>query len=672
MSSKYIKEIRKYAKGGRIELPDRKIKKFSNATAGNYINAIFEIMEDRLRSKKIDTTIDFYKDGIEIIKKISKMYEINKEYVEKRLNSFISLLNATNINTKSKDEEKEEINNAISKLDEDVIKATQEIYETEKEEKEEFALIAEIIENSDNIIRKRERILNVLNERPDLINSKNNNGESVFIYVYKKTLETILNNEEEKYKEYRSILFLIKLQKYINIRKEDKEYISQITDEYKNLICEAKLPEKEKRTRIKKTTSLLKDLLRQNESKIVLNSIAEKHGIKIEFSKDFMKHIKQPYVLKNLDVKNIEEFNISIDSTRTREIDDILYCKKLENNHYELGVSIASVLSYFDFDSEIIQEALERGSSIYLKRSKKDGGGNIVIPLLPEEITDEIISLNEGQERYARTYIFEIDEEGTIVSEKFIRSKVKNSKVLTIEAADKILKKNSNVTELEQTLTCLEEATNLLSKKYKDSEKYSKEKLNQPDPTRLKEDANTKSIAGVILNVVMNLTNSKIAEWFHQNNLPMIYRCKQKEEKVNEEEKLITKELEKKFKNREIEKIRKIAREKENKSFYSIKPGHADKTKKVSTHATSCMRRGADIVVEYILREIYDVVESGREISLEKLNEYKGLLEKICYKLNYQSANIDNFFIEHNNATAKKKKKKEKLKEHRRHKKVYK
>ena len=130
MSSKYIKEIRKYAKGDRIELPDRKIKKFSNATAGNYINAIFEIMEDRLRSKKIDTTIDFYKDGIEIIKKISKMYEINKEYVEKRLNNFISLLNATNINTKSKDEEKEEINNAIAKLDEDVIKATQEIYGT--------------------------------------------------------------------------------------------------------------------------------------------------------------------------------------------------------------------------------------------------------------------------------------------------------------------------------------------------------------------------------------------------------------------------------------------------------------------------------------------------------------------------------------------------------------
>ena len=126
------------------------------------------------------------------------------------------------------------------------------------------------------------------------------------------------------------------------------------------------------------------------------------------------------------------------------------------------------------------------------------------------------------------------------------------------------------------------------------------------------------------------------------------------------------------FKNREIEKIRKIAREKENKSFYSTKPGHADKTKKVSTHATSCMRRGADIVVEYILREIYDVVESGREIPLEKLNEYKELLEKICYKLNYQSANIDNFFIEHNNAMAKKKKKKEKLKEHRRHKKVYK
>ncbi len=84
------------------------------------------------------------------------------------------------------------------------------------------------------------------------------------------------------------------------------------------------------------------------------------------------------------------------------------------------------------------------------------------------------------------------------------------------------------------------------------------------------------------------------------------------------------------------------------------------------------MRRGADIVVEYILREIYDVVESGREIPLEKLNEYKELLEKICYKLNYQSANIDNFFIEHNNVTAKKKKKKEKLKEHRRHKKVYK
>ncbi|GHU47069.1 hypothetical protein FACS1894218_0710 [Bacilli bacterium] len=86
---------------------------------------------------------------------------------------------------------------------------------------------------------------------------------------------------------------------------------------------------------------------------------------------------------------------VTIDPATSKDFDDAIYVKKLDDGKFFLSVSIADVSHYVHFKSILDEEALKRGCSIYLV--------DRVIPMLPHNLSDDLCSLNPNIERLTLT-----------------------------------------------------------------------------------------------------------------------------------------------------------------------------------------------------------------------------------------------------------------------------
>lgn len=89
-----------------------------------------------------------------------------------------------------------------------------------------------------------------------------------------------------------------------------------------------------------------------------------------------------------------ERFVFTIDPVDARDYDDALSIE-CEGDLVHLGVHIADVSGYVPFDSALDYDARRRGCSVYLV--------DRVIPMLPEELSNQLCSLVPGQARRAVT-----------------------------------------------------------------------------------------------------------------------------------------------------------------------------------------------------------------------------------------------------------------------------
>jgi ribonuclease R len=126
-----------------------------------------------------------------------------------------------------------------------------------------------------------------------------------------------------------------------------------------------------------------------------------------------------------------DEFICTIDPPDAKDYDDAIHIKKLDDGGWELGIHIADVAHFIEQGSALDEEAKERGNSVYLPR--------LVIPMLPEVLSNGICSLQEGVLRYAKSAIIRYDRSGNVRSRAFCQSLIKSRKRMTYLEAQALI-----------------------------------------------------------------------------------------------------------------------------------------------------------------------------------------------------------------------------------------
>jgi exoribonuclease-2 len=141
-----------------------------------------------------------------------------------------------------------------------------------------------------------------------------------------------------------------------------------------------------------------------------------------------------PYAAIREDLTHLDCF--TIDGERTRDLDDALNLEILPTG-YLLGVHIADVSALIAGGSLLDREAQERGTSIYLPETR--------LPMLPEDISEDTLSLVAGKERFALSFLINLDQEGSVQEWSIKPSFIKVRRRLSYGEADGLLERKDDV-----------------------------------------------------------------------------------------------------------------------------------------------------------------------------------------------------------------------------------
>lgn len=149
-------------------------------------------------------------------------------------------------------------------------------------------------------------------------------------------------------------------------------------------------------------------------------AIVKSFGIPSEFPEKVMKQAQRvpDHVLDadrdgRLDLRHLQ--TVTIDGEDAKDLDDAISLTK-EGDIYHLGVHIADVSNYVQYNSALDREALKRGTSVYL--------ADRVVPMLPERLSNGICSLNQGEDRLALSCLMDINEKGKVVSHQIAETMI--------------------------------------------------------------------------------------------------------------------------------------------------------------------------------------------------------------------------------------------------------
>jgi ribonuclease R len=127
------------------------------------------------------------------------------------------------------------------------------------------------------------------------------------------------------------------------------------------------------------------------------------------------------------------DFIITIDPPDAKDYDDAISIRR-SGDGWELGVHIADVAHFIPPGSPVDEEARDRANSVYLPR--------LVIPMIPELLSNGICSLQEGVYRFCKSAFMTYDADGKCRSEGVANTLIKSAKRLTYLEAQALIDGN--------------------------------------------------------------------------------------------------------------------------------------------------------------------------------------------------------------------------------------
>lgn len=245
-----------------------------------------------------------------------------------------------------------------------------------------------------------------------------------------------------------------KINRYIGLIKFDKKGIGHITLDDNKIKLDIEIPKEKSKNAVdghKVVVELgkkIKDNKYQgevveiighvNDPGVDILSIIYKYNIDIDFSEETKMQLESiPMEVRESDLKGRRDLRdmtiFTIDGDDTKDIDDAISIEKTSRG-YKLGVHIADVSYYVKEGTPLDNDAMERGTSVYLV--------DRVIPMIPHELSNGICSLNPNADRLAISCVMEFDNNGKQLDYEIFPSVIKSRIQMTYKNVNRILEDN--------------------------------------------------------------------------------------------------------------------------------------------------------------------------------------------------------------------------------------
>ncbi len=218
-------------------------------------------------------------------------------------------------------------------------------------------------------------------------------------------------------------------------------------------------------------------------------------------------------------------YTVTIDNPDTIDVDDALSLEPGRNGGFTIGIHISDVASFIPEGNIIEVEALARASSIYCPE--------FVIPMIPRSLSENLLSLVQGEERLALSFFVELSEAFEIVETRMMKSLIKVKKRLSYAEVDEWLNQSGEgarepyvalVRTLYKITTQLERARAL-----RGAVQFGRREMQAvvTDGQVRLEPHSEDSPAHRVVSELMILANHAAAGFARDNRIPFVYRSQE-------------------------------------------------------------------------------------------------------------------------------------------------
>jgi len=325
-----------------------------------------------------------------------------------------------------------------------------------------------------------------------------------------------------------------------------------------------------------------------------------------------------------------DELTVTIDGETARDFDDAISVQELPSGRWRLGVHIADVSYYVKEGGALDEEAYRRGTSVYFPER--------AIPMLPENLSNGICSLNPDEDRLTMSAIMDLDRSGRLVDYKLAPSVIHSRARLTYTEVNRFVLDPADARRTHDVTEMLGRAHELALILIKKAVERGAIDFDLPEAELLFDDDGQvggivraeRNIAHRIIEEFMLLANQTVARHIEALAAPMIYRIHEEpnETKIAEFAEIahsfgrkfsmhgpipqrgfqsLLRDVEGRPEERMLSYL--MLRSMQRARYAAENRGHYGLAMKTYTHFTSPIRRYPDLVVHRILREL---IESGR------------------------------------------------------------
>ncbi len=163
-------------------------------------------------------------------------------------------------------------------------------------------------------------------------------------------------------------------------------------------------------------------------------AVAHGYGLALEFPRAVLRAAEDAASLPTASPGRVDRTDLlvfTIDPSDAKDHDDALSYEGRTDGTCVVGVHIADVAYYVRAGGAVDEEALARGTSIYLV--------DRVIPMLPERLSGDVCSLRPGVERPAVSVFMTLDASGAVLERHYERSLIRSRHRLSYEEVQGVL-----------------------------------------------------------------------------------------------------------------------------------------------------------------------------------------------------------------------------------------